>query len=104
MERARLLIELIRKREKLKREQVRRNPQSSCSRSFSAPISVSFVAFLPSTMGSKSCLLGIGCGATDGFKLGELLASGGLEHKLNVICLSPSLEFLTYEISGGAWP
>ena len=55
-------------------------------------------------MGSKSCLLGIGCGATDGFKLGELLASGGLKLKLNIICLSPSLEFLTYEISGGAWP
>ena len=104
LERARLLIELIRKREKLKREQVRRSPQSSCSRSFSAPISVSFVAFLPSTVGSKSCLLGIGCGTTDGFTLGELLASGGLKHKLNVTCLSPSLEFLTYEISGGTWP
>lgn len=72
LERARLLIELIRKREKLKREQVRRSSQSSCSRSFCPPINVSILAFLPSTMGSRPCLLGIGCGAADGFKLGEL--------------------------------
>lgn len=42
LERARLLIELIRKREKLKREQVGKScqPQGSCSRSFSPTVGV----------------------------------------------------------------
>lgn len=79
LERARLLIELIRKREKLKREQVRSSEsQRSCSRTFSSTISVlsgdleplpgvSFRPFLPSPMGPTARLLCVGCGAADGF-------------------------------------
>lgn len=68
LERARLLIELIRKREKLKREQVGKSPQpQALVQDLFLPLSVwhqesqeplpgvRFLPFLPSTGGSKAC-------------------------------------------------
>lgn len=69
LERARLLIELIRKREKLKREQVSRRP-ARLSRSLSSLwhlVPAFFSLSTESAVGSVVGPLGFGWSASDGF-------------------------------------
>lgn len=110
LERARLLIELIRKREKLKREQVGTSPQpQALVQDLFLPLSVwhqesreplpgvRFLPFLPSTGGSKACWSVLGMMPHMASNLGDS-ASGGLMPRLIIICLGPSLEFLTQNL------
>lgn len=116
LERARLLVELIRKREKLKREQVRRNPQpqGSYSRSLSPNLSVALGDPGAHAQCQLSCSLS--CPAVwaprptySVFGVELLMASVfwgstlyGLKRKFNIIWLDPYLEFLIQMFQGEA--